>query len=92
MPRPKETHQIHRQLNLKFNRDECLFRCTNIPFFGEITTWQAVSPDPSTVQVLMAMPPLIKTKEALQSFLGILNYLSEEAFIYDCRGVIHYAS
>ena len=33
--------QICRQVNLKLNKDICLFRCTSIPFFGEIISQQS---------------------------------------------------
>ena len=28
--------QVCRQMNLKINKDKCHFRCTQVPFFGEI--------------------------------------------------------
>ena len=28
--------RICRQASLKLNKDKCLFRCTSIPFFGEV--------------------------------------------------------
>ena len=41
--------QVCRQVNLKLNKDTCLFRCTNIPFFCEVILWQGVNPDPRKV-------------------------------------------
>ena len=67
--------RICRQENLKLDKGKCLFRCTIIPFFGEVIYRQGVSPDPRKVQALTDMLPP-KTKKELQSCLGILNYLS----------------
>ena len=61
-------------VNLKLNKDKCHFRCTSIPFFGEVVTRQGVQPDPQKVR---AMTEILtpKNKRELQSFLGIINYL-----------------
>ena len=67
--------RVCRQVNLKLNIGKCLFRCTSIQFIGEIMSWQDVSLDPRKVKVLIDMPPL-KSKKQLQTFLGILKYLS----------------
>ena len=29
----------YRQVKLKSNKDKCHFRCTSVPFFGEIISW-----------------------------------------------------
>ena len=50
--------------------------CMSIPFFSLKISWQGVSPDPSKIQMLTDVPPPM-TKKELQSFLGILNYLSK---------------
>ena len=68
--------RICRQANLKFNKDKCLFWCTNVPFFGEVILQSGVSRDPRKVWLLTTIPPL-KCKKELQSFLGIVNYLSK---------------
>ena len=68
--------QISRQANLKLNKDKCLFRCSSFPFFGKVTSWQSVSLDTSKVLALTEMPPP-KCKKELQSFMGILKYLSK---------------
>ena len=51
-----------------------------IPFFGEMISHQGVRPDPSQIQALNDMPPP-KTKKELQSFLGIVNYLSKFSLV-----------
>ena len=71
---PARSHKIL-QANLKINEDKCLFRCTSITFFGKVIMQYSVSPDPRNVQAQTAMP-LPKCKKELQTFLGILNYLS----------------
>ena len=45
------------------------------PLYGEIILWYGVSPDLMKVKALTNMPPP-KSKKEMQSFLGILNYLS----------------
>ena len=45
-----------RQENLKLYKDKCLFRCTSIPFFGEIISQQGVCPDLRKTQALTDMP------------------------------------
>ena len=49
--------QICRQVDLKLNKDKCHFRCTSVPFFGEIISWHGVKPDPQKLKALMEMPP-----------------------------------
>ena len=36
--------KVLRQVNSKLNKDKCLFRCTSIPFFGEIISQQRHKP------------------------------------------------
>ena len=61
--------QICTQVNLKLNKDKCHFRCTSVPFFGEIILQHGVKPDPRKLKALMEMPPP-KNKKELQLFLG----------------------
>ena len=68
--------QIWRQGNLKLNKDKCLFRCNNIPFFGEVISWHSVSPDPCNVQAFAEILPPESNKRAAIIF-GISNYLSK---------------
>ena len=62
--------RVCRQENLKCNKDKCLFRCTSIPFFGEVISQQDVSPYPRKLQALTDIPPL-KSKKELQLFPGV---------------------
>ena len=60
--------------SLKLISHECLLRCTSIHFLGETILQYGVSPYPLKIQALKLCQHL--SKEELQSFLGILNYLS----------------
>ena len=63
-------------VNLKLNKEKYHFRCTLIPFFGEVISRQGVIPDPQKVKALMEMLAP-KNKKELQAFLGIINYLNK---------------
>ena len=63
----------HQDVNLKLNKEKCHFRCTSIPFFGEVVSRHGVQPDPQKFRALTEMP-VPKNKRELQAFLGILNY------------------
>ena len=63
-------------VNLKLNKDKCHFRCTLIPFFGEVELREGIQPDPQNVRALTKMLAP-KNKWELQSFLGIINYLGK---------------
>ena len=63
-------HRVLRQckeVNLKLNKDKCHFRCTSIPFFGEVILRDGVQPDPQKIKVLMDMLAP-KYKKELQAF------------------------
>ena len=60
----------------KNNKDKCHFRCTPVPFFGEVILRNRVQPDPQKIKALMDMPPPNNKKE-LQAFLGVINYLGK---------------
>ena len=63
-------------VNLKLNKDKCHFRCTLIPFFGEVVSRDGVQPDLGKIKALTKMPAP-KNKKVLQAFLGIINYLGK---------------
>ena len=63
-------------VKLKLNKKKCDFRCTSIPFFGEVVSRQGVKPDPEKLRALTEMP-VSKNKKELQAFLGIINYLNK---------------
>ena len=63
-------------VNLKLNKEKCHFRCTSIPFFGEVVSRHGVQPNPQKVRALTEMPAP-KNKKELQAFLGVINYLNK---------------
>ena len=69
--------QVCRQVNLKLKKkDKCFFRCTSLPFFGEVMSRYGVQPDPQKLKALTDMPPP-KTKKEFQTFLSTINYLGK---------------
>ena len=74
--------RLYRQANLKLNKDKYLLRCTSIPFFSDVISWQSISSDPRKKKALTDMPPPTSKRE-LQSFLGILDYLSNFSPVTD---------
>ena len=62
-----------RQVNLRINKDKCLFWCMITPIFGKIGSLEGMSPDSCKIQ---ACTNRLKTKKELWSFSSILNYLS----------------
>ena len=63
------------EVNVKLNKEKCHFRCTSIPFFGNVML-RRVQPDPQKIKALTDMPAPNNMKE-LQAFLGIINYLGK---------------
>ena len=63
-------------VNLKLNNEKCHFRCTSIPFFGEVVSREGIQPDLQKVKPLTEMP-VSKNKKELQAFLCIINYLGK---------------
>ena len=68
--------QICEEVNLKLNKEICNFRCTSIPFFGEVILRSGVQPDPKRIKTLTDITAPNNKKE-LQTFLGIFNYLGK---------------
>ena len=66
--------QICRHMNLKLNKDKCHFRCTSVPFLGEVVTREGVQPNPQMLKAVTEMHPP-KTKKEFKAFLRIINYL-----------------
>ena len=63
-------------INLKPNKENFHFRCTSIPFFGEVVSRQGIQPDPQKVRAQTEMPAPQNKKE-LQALLGVINYLNK---------------
>ena len=63
-------------VNLKLNKDNCHFRCTSVPYFGEVILRNRVQPGPQKIKALMEML-FPNNKKELLAFLGITDYLSK---------------
>ena len=62
-------------VGMRFNPNKCQFRKTSVKFFGLVLLRNGVSPDPAKIQALKLLPEP-KDEKLLQSFLGMVNYLS----------------
>ena len=62
-------------VGMRFNPLKYQFRKTQVKFFGLVLTRDGVIPDPAKIE---ALRNLLEPREEklLQSFLGIVNYLS----------------
>ena len=63
-------------MNLELNKDKYHSKCTSVPFFGDVISIHGLQTNPRMPKVLIEMPPP-KTKEELQTFLRIINYLGK---------------
>ena len=64
-----------REVNLKLNKDKCYFRCTSVPFLGEVISRNGVQPDPKNQSPNGNATP--NNKREFQAFMGAINYLSK---------------
>ena len=64
-----------REVGMRFNPDKCIFKQDSISFYGVTLRKHGVKPDPRKVQAVKQLPEP-RTEALLQSFLGIVNYLS----------------
>ena len=62
-------------VGMRFNPSKCQFRKKLVKFFGLVLSRYGVSPDPAKIQALKSLPEP-KDEKLLQSFLGMVNYLS----------------
>ena len=62
-------------VGMHFDPSKCQFRKTQVKFFGLILLRQGVLPDPAKIEALKRLPEP-KDEKLLQSFLGMVNYLS----------------
>ena len=67
-------HKVLQRCEVNLNKEKCHFRCTSIPFFGEVILRKGVQPDPQKLKALTDMP-VPNNKKELQAFLCIINYL-----------------
>ena len=64
-----------RELNLRLNKQKCVFMKKQISFFGVVLSENGVTPDPEKIESLKNAPPPKNVSE-LQSFLGLCTYVS----------------
>ena len=62
-------------VRLHFNPNKCIFCYAQIPFFGMIVGAEGIKPDTKKIKALQELP-LPNNMHEMQSFLGIVNYLS----------------
>ena len=63
------------EISLKLNPDKCIFKSTQVLFYGHLVTSNSLKPDPNKIDAIAHMPaPHNKTQ--LQSFIGLCNYLT----------------
>ena len=58
-----------------FNPEKCIFKQDSISFYGVTLSSEGMKPDPKKIDAIKNLPEP-KTEALLQSFLGIVNYLS----------------
>ena len=72
----RQVMQICSTESLKLNKDKCHFKCTRVPFFGQIVSRHGVQQDHKMLCTFTqnATP---KIKNTFAVILGIMNYLRE---------------
>ena len=63
------------EIGLKLNPDKCIFKSTQVLFFGHLVTSDGLKPDPKKINAITNMP-VPQNKTELQSFVELCNYLS----------------
>ena len=63
------------KVGIKFNPDKCAFKRDSRIFYGVTLSAEVVKPDPRKIDAIKNLPEP-RTEALLQSFLGIVNYLS----------------
>jgi hypothetical protein len=64
-----------KQKGVKFNRSKCQIAVQSVCYFGHIISNAGIKPDPEKLRAINEMPTP-KSKEELQTLLGMLNFLS----------------
>ena len=62
-------------VGMRFNPVKCIFKQDSISFYGVTLSSDGVKPDPRKIEAIKYLPEP-KSEALLQSFLGIVNYLS----------------
>ena len=63
------------EVGMRFNPDKCTFKRDSISLYGVTLSAEGVKPDPRKIDAVQNLPEP-RTEALLQSFLGIVNYLS----------------
>ncbi|KAA0714109.1 Retrovirus-related Pol polyprotein from transposon opus [Triplophysa tibetana] len=74
--RLKKLLQRAREYNLKLNKKKCQIRTSQIKYIGHVLTAEGLKPDEEKVRAVVQLPPP-EDKQALQRFLGMLQYLAK---------------
>ena len=72
--RVEEVLRCIEKSGMKLNKDKCVFGVSEVTFLGHLITADGIKADPEKVKAVKHMP-LPESKEDLQRFLGIANYL-----------------
>jgi hypothetical protein len=64
------------ELNLKFNRDKCQFRKTELPYLGHVLATEGIKPDPAKVEAIQQFPKPT-SKSDVARLLGMITYLAK---------------
>ena len=65
-----------KEVGMHFIPNKCQFKKTEVKFFGMLLNRQGVAPNPGKIDALRNLPEP-KSEALLQSFLGMVNYLSQ---------------
>lgn len=68
--------QRAREYNFKLSKKKCQIRTSQIKYVGRVLTAEGLKPDEEKVRAVVQLPPP-EDKQALQIFLGMLQYLSK---------------
>ena len=74
----KLNNVLHRvnEAGLKLNKDKCLFRQSQLEYFGHKINASGISPNPAKVEAVRNLDPP-KDKKELQRAVGLINYLGK---------------
>ena len=65
-----------KETGIRFNKDKCEFAKDQVKYFGHIISKEGIKPDPEKIKAIRDMPNL-KSKQELQTLLGMLNFSIE---------------
>ena len=76
----RQMDMLHRakEKGIKLNKEKCKFGLTDVKFFGSILSKDGLKADPEKISSIVNMPRP-QNKAELQTFLGMINYLSRFA-------------